>query len=308
MKPIDDRGQELDAIYTVEGIPDGAYLILESRGGSTGGRPPRNVDYSAAFEVLLRRLGQLSATLIDIEVYSNITQKLPFEQRRLSTPTFPLPIDLSSLVDLEHFRHEIGRASAALGRQSDSKGGGNPTKKLRLTLRWPGAVGRTNEQLEHLLASKITTQSGLLVPSTVQGPTSDPVEFTNRVVQARHRIQGARQMPSPPIGNAEVAQSEISNRRYFRDPEVVAWVLIQANGICECCAHSAPFYDQSGEPFLEVHHVRPLAEGGPDQTENAVAVCPNCHRWLHYGADKEEGRLRLIERVERLRDYPRKDE
>jgi len=34
---------------------------------------------------------------------------------------------------------------------------------------------------------------------------------------------------------------------------------------------------------LEVHHKVPLAEGGDDTVENAIALCPNCHRHAHYG-------------------------
>ena len=45
----------------------------------------------------------------------------------------------------------------------------------------------------------------------------------------------------------------------------------------------APFNKPTGEPFLEVHHVIGLAEGGPDIVENAVALCPNCHREAHHG-------------------------
>jgi hypothetical protein len=97
---------------------DGAYLILESRGG---GRPPRNPDYSKALKLLLHRLGQGSAVLTDIEVYSRETIPLPIEERRITAPGFPLPLALASLSDAERerFRNELGSASAALGRQPE---------------------------------------------------------------------------------------------------------------------------------------------------------------------------------------------
>ncbi|WP_444959398.1 HNH endonuclease [Microbulbifer sp. ZKSA002] len=38
-----------------------------------------------------------------------------------------------------------------------------------------------------------------------------------------------------------------------------------------------------GEPFLEVHHLRRLADNGSVTITNAVALCPNCHREFHYG-------------------------
>ena len=45
----------------------------------------------------------------------------------------------------------------------------------------------------------------------------------------------------------------------------------------------APFKLPDGTPFLEVHHVIPLAKRGEDTIENTIALCPNCHRGAHYG-------------------------
>ncbi len=41
-----------------------------------------------------------------------------------------------------------------------------------------------------------------------------------------------------------------------------------------------------GTPFLEVHHVAPLSDGGSDRQENALACCPNCHRAFHFADDR----------------------
>lgn len=73
--------------------------------------------------------------------------------------------------------------------------------------------------------------------------------------------------------------------RYFvRNPDVVAQVLVRANGFCERCKHKAPFNRaKDGSPYLEVHHKIRLADGGEDTVENATALCPNCHRELHFG-------------------------
>ena len=38
-----------------------------------------------------------------------------------------------------------------------------------------------------------------------------------------------------------------------------------------------------GRAYLEVHHVKRLAEGGEDGPENTLALCPSCHREAHYG-------------------------
>jgi predicted HNH restriction endonuclease len=77
---------------------------------------------------------------------------------------------------------------------------------------------------------------------------------------------------------------EVKTKMYKRDPDVIAEVLIRASGICEKCNREAPFKRAiDGTPYLEVHHKIRLADGGEDTVENAVAVCPNCHRELHYG-------------------------
>ena len=50
---------------------------------------------------------------------------------------------------------------------------------------------------------------------------------------------------------------------YDRSPHVAAQVLARANGCCEWCGTKAPFIRASdGTPYLEVHHVVHLADGG----------------------------------------------
>lgn len=76
---------------------------------------------------------------------------------------------------------------------------------------------------------------------------------------------------------------------YVRDPLVTAERLYLANGICDHCGKPAPFNrDSDGTPYLEVHHIKMLAEGGEDTLENTVALCPNCHRKAHYGKAEKE--------------------
>jgi 5-methylcytosine-specific restriction endonuclease McrA len=90
---------------------------------------------------------------------------------------------------------------------------------------------------------------------------------------------------------ARLAKSEsiperqtVTTSIFKRNPDVVAEILCRAMGICENCKNKAPFNKKSdGEPYLEVHHIIPLSEGGDDTVENAIALCPNCHRQRHFG-------------------------
>jgi len=81
---------------------------------------------------------------------------------------------------------------------------------------------------------------------------------------------------------------------FKRNQYIIIEVIERSNGICDLCRKKAPFIRFSdGSPFLEVHHIKPLSEGGKDTVENTVALCPNCHREAHYGIDKEKIKKKL---------------
>jgi predicted HNH restriction endonuclease len=77
---------------------------------------------------------------------------------------------------------------------------------------------------------------------------------------------------------------QITVAGFKRNPDVMAEVLLRANGICEKCNKNAPFIrKKDNTPYLEVHHKIMLSDGGKDSVKNAIAICPNCHRELHFG-------------------------
>lgn len=94
------------------------------------------------------------------------------------------------------------------------------------------------------------------------------------------------------IANKIAHRLEVRTTVYVRNPDVVAAVLDRAGGFCERCKSKAPFIRASnGTPYLEVHHRIQLANDGEDSTDNAMAVCPNCHRELHYGSKAKPGKI-----------------
>ena len=77
---------------------------------------------------------------------------------------------------------------------------------------------------------------------------------------------------------------QIISKGFKRNADVIVEVLQRANGVCEKCNQDAPFIRKKDSTlYLEVHHKILLADGGEDSIENAIAVCPNCHRELHFG-------------------------
>ncbi|MCK9338244.1 MAG: HNH endonuclease [Arcobacteraceae bacterium] len=80
---------------------------------------------------------------------------------------------------------------------------------------------------------------------------------------------------------------------YLRNNALRALVKARANYSCEMpdCDYIA-FEKENGEKYIEVHHLIPLSEGGEDSISNTVALCPTCHRKIHYSQNK--GQLKEI--------------
>ncbi|MDM5177986.1 HNH endonuclease [Massilia sp. DJPM01] len=130
---------------------------------------------------------------------------------------------------------------------------------------------------------------------TMYQRTADERELAHKVTALLRQPGGAM-----PAGSAAPAQVMTHTLRYVRDPALKAWVLKVADGICEGCDMPAPFTGTDGFPYLEVHHIMPLASHGPDKPSNTAALCPNCHRRCHLSLDRDEFRLALYEKIGRL--------
>lgn len=83
-----------------------------------------------------------------------------------------------------------------------------------------------------------------------------------------------------------------------RNEVVREFALQMADGVCQGCGEDAPFYTENDEPFLEVHHLHRVSDGGLDDPENVIAICPNCHREVHYGRNGERLNQGLIEKAD----------
>jgi 5-methylcytosine-specific restriction enzyme A len=80
-----------------------------------------------------------------------------------------------------------------------------------------------------------------------------------------------------------------------RSAAVRTYVLARAKGVCEACRKPAPFRRPDGTPYLEPHHTRRVADGGPDHPRWVGGVCPNCHQEVHHGEHGHEVNRRLEE-------------
>ena len=108
---------------------DGTDVQLHSRGGATGGRPPRNVDYEKALFTIISRLRAGENTdrrgIARVLIDSLPTRKLPAEQRVIVEAR-----ELSGLNDDEAV--SFIRLKAKNFGQATGVSGGNSTKALRI--------------------------------------------------------------------------------------------------------------------------------------------------------------------------------
>jgi 5-methylcytosine-specific restriction endonuclease McrA len=141
---------------------------------------------------------------------------------------------------------------------------------------------------------KKLVSAGLNIDDKDGSETSDTENPEFRKLVATYK----KDRPSiPPMGNSNPRKISQPSESYERDASVVAYVENRANGICELCCSNAPFNRPDGSPFLEIHHIVPLSEGGPDTVDNAAALCPNCHRSCHYGVEASGHRESLQNKI-----------
>lgn len=257
---VSAAGTNFNASYQIEEFQGVSGLILESWGPSA-----RNADYNDALEVIIERLQGMALSEIGVNVISrDLVDQFPnFTERAIL-------LDSASSVSLlgrgpREIRLEVGRAQARI-KVDSSKSGGNRTKRI-------------------LLHSPHLTPSEWNMVATLAFAKSSSFE---------------PEAPSIPAGTQSPKSFTQVTVVIERDAGVRTWILRTAGGVCEFCKQSAPFLDADGLPFLEVHHVIPLATGGPDTITNAVALCPNCHRELHHGAERHIKLQHLYDQIGRL--------
>lgn len=181
-----------------------------------------------------------------------------------------------SETDLDYF---IGAIAADEGPEQLSKA----LSALRLHIQYRESENKVNPVKCKAILAKYEAE---LSAMTAAGLATTPIYlrdiesgFNDKVNDAKNSSQQERQKR---LARATKRPKKVIKLVYVfeRNPDVVAEVLSRAGGYCEGCGAAAPFTRKSNRtPYLEVHHKVPLAEEG----ENAIALCPNCHRRRHFG-------------------------
>lgn len=112
-------------------------------------------------------------------------------------------------------------------------------------------------------------------------PTSDIIaNYEKRAARRSNFTLAELERRARLSGKKKPSRRKTYTYQYERSADVVKLAKTLANGKCDLCGKAAPFKFKSA-PFLECHHLIHLADGGADVIDNAVALCPNCHRKMH---------------------------
>ncbi|MBV7564168.1 HNH endonuclease [Pseudomonas sp. sia0905] len=110
--------------------------------------------------------------------------------------------------------------------------------------------------------------------------------------KARYQSDAEVEKLAKQQGQIMVGRRQVRTTEYQRSMWVAEYARRRAKGCCELCGEPAPFNRTDGSPYLETHHIEWLANGGADDVENTVALCPNCHRKMHI-VNSEKDKIKL---------------
>lgn len=85
------------------------------------------------------------------------------------------------------------------------------------------------------------------------------------------------------VSNADPEKREYLIETYARNRGWVAEAKNRFGVYCMCAGCRNTFLKPDGEPYIEVHHIIPLSDGGEDSLWNLSVLCAHHHRLAHFG-------------------------
>lgn len=169
----------------------------------------------------------------------------------------------------------------------------------QLPIEYPAIIRRTLQENSKEAKSSLNKES-LFRPTEGLGQGVWELDITEASL-ARENIESLREKAYS-ISSITNEPKQQTQKRRDRNRIVQAYAKRRANGYCECCGEPAPFLDKNKEPFLEVHHIIELSQGGEDSPNWVAAITPNCHRRIHLGIDGEEINKQLQKKIQTKED------
>lgn len=156
------------------------------------------------------------------------------------------------------------------------------------TVRFLGTCSYITHHIEQRPDIKRQLRNAIVFHLDIQQPqSSDKIQAPHnpylKEPNSRHSLNELRAIALNSTPSNLSPEDRVTHIRQ-RSRAIKLYTRKRANGVCEGCKTPSPFNSKSG-PYLEVHHLTRLADGGPDIPENVIALCPNCHRKAHYSVE-----------------------
>jgi hypothetical protein len=135
---------------------------------------------------------------------------------------------------------------------------------------------------------------------TISGRAYDWVELGSRTPSTPTFVELRRMAYAAATLQVSAERKERWERK--RNELIGAYALARSRGNCEGCKRPAPFVRCNDTPYLEIHHIKALANGGADHPTNVAAVCPNCHRRTSHAKDAFEFNIEIKRNIAKIED------
>lgn len=253
-----DSGAPLRATCVIQSTANGWSIVIESRGGKLGSAQERNADYAVGFHLILHRLAQVGAVLEDATLASThlLKQGLSDADRRLVCQGFKYPHKLN-LATIGAVEHQLRRAQADVG-SLRSKGGGNTTRRVRLTVRLPEEA--------HLL---------MPIADYITGAHTMASVGEQEVQQAADQVDAAGGFQ--PDGVVDARMKELVAIAKRQGQPVFRRALLVAYG-CRC-----PISECDAVEVLEAAHIVAYAGPHTNQVQNGILLRADLHTLFDRG-------------------------
>ena len=145
-----------------------------------------------------------------------------------------------------------------------------------------GVVGDT----VHTYQEPSSTSKTITSFKTKKAKVTKSIKATTKIKKAK---SGNKETDLLDLLNSELDDDLklIITKKIKLNKELASEIRARANHRCEYCGQET-FKNDQDEGYLEVHHIDFLCEGGKDQKDNLIALCPTCHRRAHSSKEREE--------------------
>ena len=137
------------------------------------------------------------------------------------------------------------------------------------------------KQLKALIGSNILAITGVIEEDYQD--TLQAGELSNKLL-----------LPDGPVAlGAKKESAKTNSNRWSRSADIAHEAIVSANNECFFNKNHTTFTSRrSTKPFMEAHHLIAMEyqdrfEFSLDVPENILCICPNCHRQIHHGTEKE---------------------